>query len=228
MRYTTRLFTIGLTLASLAGCQMLSFQKEPTIESPFASGPMQPTQEMPANEAAKVCLATARKMVDGSRDAEAIALYERARQHDPKADVAARLAVLYDRAGQTARAAIEYRAAVEMHPKDADIWNDYGYFYLQRDRFDEAEPCLRKALELKPKHARAQNNIALLLGYQGKRDECLAAFEPNVGRAAAHANLGMILAQQGKTSDAVSHLQTALREQPEMPQARAVLACLQR
>lgn len=225
--YRILIVTFGL---SLAGCQMLGLRgtQQSFSDVHTADGPIKPTKEMSPAETAKICLTTARKMDEGGREAEAIGLYERAREHDPKLDVSARLAVLYDRAHDVSRAEAEYRRAVEAQPKNADLWNDYGYFQLQRDKLDEAEKCFQRALELKPKHARARNNLALTYGYQGRCEECLALFEKTLGKGAAQSNLGMILLQQRKEAEAAEAFRAALREQADLPQAHTMLAHLER
>ncbi|MCA9226115.1 MAG: hypothetical protein KDA47_10915, partial [Planctomycetales bacterium] len=61
---------------------------------------------------------TAESMETGGHWREAAALYERARQSDPAAaNYARRLAVLYDRLDQPARAKREYEAALAETPR---------------------------------------------------------------------------------------------------------------
>ncbi|MHB8709863.1 MAG: tetratricopeptide repeat protein [Desulfuromonadales bacterium] len=46
---------------------------------------------------------------------------------------------------------------------EAAAWNNLGYLYMTRERFDDAERALRKALELNPKHyPKAQENLERL------------------------------------------------------------------
>lgn len=43
---------------------------------------------------------------------------------------------------------------------EAAAWNNLGYLYMTKERFDDAERALRRALELNPKfYARAQENL---------------------------------------------------------------------
>ncbi len=229
MRHSFQLALVVTLCGSLAGCHTLGLREaqQPLAEIPLGETPMQATKEMPAREASKVCLATAKKMDDGGRDAEAVSLYLRAREHDPSVDVSARLAVLYDRLQQSSEAQAEYRRALSKQPKNADLWNDFGYYYLSRENYPEAEKHFRRALELKPKHVQATNNLALALGYQQRHAECYALFEKSIGAAAAHSNLGMILAQQDRLDEAAVEFRAALAEQPDLKQAQQMLAYLQ-
>jgi Tfp pilus assembly protein PilF len=229
MQYPYRLAVIATLVGTIAGCHSLGLREanQPFAEIPLGDTPMKAVKEMPARDAAKVCLATARKMDEGGRDAEAIGMYLRAREHDSSVDVSARLAVLYDRLGQTSEALTEYRRALEKQPKHADLWNDFGYYYLSRENYAEAEKCFRRSLELKPKHAQATNNLALTLGYQKRYQECYAIFEKSIGVAAAHSNLGMILAQHQSYDEAAVEFRAALAEQPGLKQAQQMLAHLE-
>ena len=107
----------------------------------------------------------------------AMAAYHEALKNDPhRADANQRLAVVHDRMGQFKESAGYYAKALAAAPGDAEIFCDKGYsLYLQR-RWAEADVCLRQAIALKPRLARAHNNLGLLLAKDGKVDEALAEF----------------------------------------------------
>ena len=98
-------------------------------------------------------------------------------KNDPhRADANQRLAVVHDRLGRFQESAGYYAKALAAAPGDAEIFCDKGYsLYLQR-RWAEADMCLRQAIALKPRLARAHNNLGLLLARDGKVDEALAEF----------------------------------------------------
>lgn len=181
--------------------------------------------ELPPQKAAEVCLATARELEKVGSEAEAILQYEKARQQDPKlTQVSRRLAVLYDRQCDYTHALAEYEQALKQTPKDADLLNDLGYCHYERGDWAEAEKYLRQAVALKPDHKRAWVNLGLALGSQERYPESYEAFAKAVTPAEAHANVGVIQAQQGKTAEARASLQQALTLTPELKSARAVLA----
>src|SRR5690606_36375348 len=69
-----------------------------------------------------------------------------------------------------------------------------------------------QAIAVKPDHARAQNNLGLVLAQQGEREAALAAFRrAHCSPAQAHTNLAVILALNNHAEDARKHLQLAHR-----------------
>jgi Tfp pilus assembly protein PilF len=183
--------------------------------------------ELPLSDAARACLVTAQEMEQTGHDAEAIQLYERARQYNPKlSQCGRRLALLYERSGRFADARREYEQAIKTHPKDAELLNDYGYFQLQRGDLAPAEQTIRKSLDIKPKFQRAWGNLGLALAYQGRYDDAFQAFEKAAGPAEAHSNVGLILVQHGQPEAARKHLQEAIMLNAELEQPRRALAWL--
>jgi predicted Zn-dependent protease len=82
--------------------------------------------------------------------------------------------------------------------------------------------AFRKAVELNPAHADAQNNLAYLLMTTGKLDEAAEHYRDALNARpryrAAHFNLARILVQQGKPGEAIQHLEeTLLPEDAETP-----------
>jgi len=185
--------------------------------------------ELPPKEAANACLATAKDLFDQGYDREATLLFERARQLDPKhANVCRFLAVLYDRQNDTGRAKTEYDQALKLAPKDADLLNDVGYFYYRRAQWKEAESKFREALAQNPKLERAKINLGMTLGHQGRMQDAYELFAEAVGPAAAHSNVGILLAKQGHRAEAIDALHKSLAFDPDLGQAKACLACLEK
>lgn len=186
------------------------------------------SQELPPRQAAAACIATARQLEQRGHRREAILLYERARQLDPSQQQVCRsLAVLYDLEGAHAEAWREYQRALQRWPRDADLWNDIGYYHDLRHNPTEAERCYRQALRLAPAHSRAAVSLATLLARQGRWAEAYDLFARAVGPAAAHANVGLIMAREGHASQAVMALQRALALDPTLSQAAAMLEHLE-
>jgi Tfp pilus assembly protein PilF len=186
-----------------------------------------PAHELPPAQASEACLATARELQSHGHAPEAIILYERARQLNPRQKQISRfLAVLYDQQGNDQRALVEYRKALELTPKDPALLNDFGYYYYRRRDWRQAEEFFRKAIAAAPDEERAWVNLGLALGEQGRYQESFDAFAKVVGPAAAHSNVGVILASHQRLAEARSAFQHALAIQPDLPQAKAFLAHL--
>ncbi len=157
--------------------------------------------ELPPKEAARACLVAAERMQNGGQVQQAILLYEKARKNDPGLkSIAHRLAVLYDIQGDSQRSLSEYKLAVEAEPKNADVASDLGYYYFERNNLGDAERELRRALEIDPKHTKGLTNLGMVLAAEKHFDESFQIFSRAVGPAAAHSNLGVLLAKQGATT----------------------------
>lgn len=181
-------------------------------------------ESLPPKLTAKACRATADEMARHGHRREAIQLYERARSLDTKHnDVCRMLAVLYDLERDDKHALEEYQKAVWQTPKDANLLNDLGYFYFRRKDYKRAEQQFRAALKQAPKHEHALTNLALSLGAQGRFESAFHAFEEVVGTAAAHSNVGMLLAKSGNAREAARAFQNALDLDPDLKQAQVGL-----
>ena len=230
--------TIGLSITALtvAGCSLArpdrtAKQSENQAQQNLVtqSTPAEPPKELSSSDAARVCRATAEQMASHGKEPEAIEQYERSRKFDAhQKGVARRLAVLYDRQGNNEKATAEYTIALKESPRDADLWNDYGYFHYARSRYEQAEDGFRKGLKFDPKHKRAWMNLGLVLGEQGKYDEAQQAFEHAVSPAAAKNNLAVILARNGETDRARKLFEQAAAEDPSLQPPRPLLAHLDR
>ncbi|QDU18524.1 tetratricopeptide repeat protein [Urbifossiella limnaea] len=195
---------------------------------PASAAPPKATELAP-NESAALTLAMAEGLEKDGKDADAAACYERARQLDPSvADRAAhRLAILYDRNDEQAKAMAEFTSLLKKRPRDAALLCDVGYSHYNRGRWAEAEVHLRKAVAADRTSKRAWNNLGLALAMQGKEREALECFEKAVTPAEAQANLGFCLAVQGKRDEAKAAYQRALNLEPALRMAQAALARLE-
>ena len=119
----------------------------------------------------------------------------------------------------------EYKKALAAAPKDADVQNDFGCYYYRRGNYAEAEPYFRKALSTAPEHQQAGMNLALVsLRHQGHFEESYKTFARVVGPAAAHSNVGVLLAKAGRTDEARQEFRQALALDSTLKQPQAFLA----
>jgi Tfp pilus assembly protein PilF len=218
---------LGLSWLPGAGCLNPGTVPDLPATAPTPAAATSAKAELPSKDGAKVCLALAEDFEKTGHDADAIVQYERARGYDPSLkQVSRRLAILYDRLGETKKAQEEFQAALKLHPKDADLQNDFGYSCYSHGKFDEAEKHLRQALALNPKHARAWMNLGLTLGQQGRYKDSLEAFLHVASPAEAHSNLAFVLTTQGKREEAKQEYREALALDPELKIAQGALAKL--
>ena len=137
-----------------------------------------------------------------------------------------KLAALYDKMGRFAKAEAHYKSAQKLAPGDARVWNDVGYSQYLQQHWAEAENALKTADRLEPNNPRTLTNLGLTYAAQGKTDEALAVLTRAGGRAAAHANVGYVLAGLGLRDEAAEQYRKAILVQPELVPARQALVAL--
>ena len=205
-------------LSSLNGVSSLSGTPQTTSRS----------EELPANQAVKACLAVAQNLDRNGNEAGALEQYEKVLQLEPgNVQAGRRLAVFYDRRCDFARADAVYRKAAEARPNDADVCNDWGYSYYLRNQWAEAEKQFRRALAIEENHPRARCNLGLVLGQQGHYAEAVQEFRrANLSEADAHCDLAFIFWTQGNFDAARRECETARQQDPANSKARAILTKL--
>jgi Tfp pilus assembly protein PilF len=173
-------------------------------------------------------LALAQMLEQQGAAAEAVEAYENVLRSEPNhTAVAHRLAVLLDKTGQSRRAEPYYQACLRAAPNDPDLLSDFAYHcYLER-RWAEAESHLQRALAVAPRHARARNNLGLVLARTERPREAFDQFNGGgCSPADAHANVAFALAAEARFDDAERVYQIALQTDPNHPRAREGLAAL--
>ena len=240
MRRDFRFLALGAAIV-VTGCHMREVAPDTQPNGPLPTAAVAPppfvpsvatepkptgqlSSELPPTAAAQACLETARELEKGGFEAEAIGHYEHARGLNPKAaEVSGRLAVLYGRNGDDRRALLEFDKSLKYRPNDPDILNDLGYFHVAHENWSAAEECLGKVVAAKPDHARAWANLAVVYAKTGRLDESRKAFAKVVSPAEAEYNLGVLLAGQGRTTEARECLRAAANLDPHLLQVGHLL-----
>jgi Flp pilus assembly protein TadD len=140
-----------------------------------------------------------------------------------------RLAIMRAKVGNFEEAEQYFSKAYQLAPKDAKLATDIGYFYYLSSKPQHAEQFLRYAIELDRNHQAACNNLALLLGEQGRDNEARALFQRAGTEAQAEANMAFLYAQRGQLEKASETYSRALTLDDTMrPAAEALLRIAQR
>lgn len=134
-----------------------------------------------------------------------------------------RMAGAFDRMGDFQRSEMHYREALKLSPNDAKVWNDAGYSYYLQNRWPDAERSLKMAVKLDNQTPKYHINLGLAFAASGKTNEAVNELASVVGPAAAHANVGFVLAGRGNRALARKHYEEALRIQPDFQVARTAL-----
>jgi tetratricopeptide (TPR) repeat protein len=152
---------------------------------------------------------------------DAMKALEEARQRWPKDDrVNYYLALGYDDLGEHDKAVGLLRDVLAVKPDDHDARWQLATILEKLNKMDEAEPEFRKLLAERPDDATALNYLGYALADRGlKLAEADAlirravALEPRA--AAFRDSLGWVLHKQGRSSEAVTQLEAAVRELPD-------------
>ncbi len=110
---------------------------------------------------------------------------------------------------------ISNRNVAFSHPNAPYNW---GLAYLKADRFEEAVPHFKEAIQLYPGYAKAYNSLGNSYLSLGKVDEAIAAYERAVSlnpeKAFFHNNLGSAYLEKGRWEEAIREYQRALELYP--------------
>ena len=140
--------------------------------------------------------------------------------------IAHRLAVLYDIQGDSVRSLAEYNKALQSDPEKPWIAQRFRVLLLRAGRSCRGRTIAGKALAIEPNHQKALTNLGLVLAGEVRFNESFAAFAKVVGPAAAHSNVGVLMAKQGRNDQAREEFRQALAMDATLPQPKAFLAYL--
>ena len=93
-----------------------------------------------------------------------------------------------------------------------------GEALLQEGKIPQAIAQLEEALRIHPTCADAHNNLGIILGMQGRREEALEHFrtaQRRMNTAEVHHNLAYALANLGRVDEAIPEYEAALRLDPD-------------
>ena len=123
--------------------------------------------------------------------------------------------------GDLAGAAEQFAAELDVSGGDPDIWVDYAELLSELEKYDQAEQCCRKALELEPDHTAANyclGELALVRNRPAIAEQhfrhVLKAEQDYPG---IHAKLAEALIRRGRIQQAAKHLVTEMRRSGDDP-----------
>ncbi|QFT34248.1 photosystem I assembly protein Ycf3 [Labrenzia sp. THAF82] len=101
-------------------------------------------------------------------------------------------AAIYDQTGEHAKARSLYKQALKIAPDDPTLLNNLGLSYLLSNELPDAEYTLRRASTLPGADSRVRQNLALVLGIQGKYDEAIQVAQAELDPRQAQANIAYL------------------------------------
>jgi len=150
--------------------------------------------------------------------------YEQVLAKDPKSiDAILGMARLNLKANRLADAEAGFETALALKPKSTEVLSEIGNFYSDQKRWDKAIPLLQEAQRLEPHEKNYQFNLAVALAKSGRTNEAIPHFKAAVGDAEAHYNVGRILVESGKRTEAEEQFVLALTKNPSLSDAQFFL-----
>jgi Tfp pilus assembly protein PilF len=146
-------------------------------------------------------------------------LYKYVLEHEATNPVALhRMGVMEGRAGRVDLGIDYLRRAMEQTPTDqqSELRTDIGYLQYVAGDFQGAESTLTDAFRDDPTNKRLANNLAMVLGIQGRYDDSLSVFRVAGTEAEAVANLAYIKSQRGDIDGAIEGYHEALQRDGDL------------
>lgn len=121
----------------------------------------------------------------------------------------------------------QFEQAMKMQPKNEDILQAAGDFYLQLNRIDKAEETYRKALEVNPDNANALLGLGQIETKRGNWEEAAKHFEKalelNPDNSNIAFNIGVSLYNQEKFEQAIPYLKRTVEAEPDNKELYEIL-----
>jgi Flp pilus assembly protein TadD len=136
-----------------------------------------------------------RRLMAAGRSAEAVTILERAAaSSNPDWRVHSALGSAYDQQGLYQKARVQYGKALSADPKNLSVMNNMGMSYALEGNLKQAEATLRQAdsLPRSKSEPRIRQNLALVVGLQGRFDEASALARENLPPEQVEANMAYL------------------------------------
>lgn len=142
---------------------------------------------------------------------EAINVYKQVLDNDPKNVTAHhRLGAIAVKEGRLAEGRASFEQAAALGRPSAELLNDMGYLLYLQQDLPGAEAKMREAIRTDSRYKNAHNNLGLVLAEMGKSDEALVEFKQVGSEAEAYSNLAYVQTKLGQLADAERNYHKAL------------------
>lgn len=184
-------------------------------------------------EGYELYLELGRSFMMQDKHGEAAQAFVRSADLSPVSEAAplAALGLAFDRLEDHEQAQDAYELALEREPNRVSTLSNYGLSLALTGRLEEAETALRKAVESPGAGGTVRQNLALILGLQGRFDE-MVSVDPNAPRRTVEANQNALremmipagsyegLKSLDQVLEEVERTPAAPQDMPEVPEAQ--------
>lgn len=101
---------------------------------------------------------------------------------------------ILDQTGRNEEARALYKQAMLIAPNEASLYANLGLSYAMTNELTEAEAQLRRAVQMRGATSQIRQNLALVVGLQGRFDESRALFAAELSPEQVEANMSYIRA----------------------------------
>ena len=101
---------------------------------------------------------------------------------------------ILDQSGRNAEARQLYTQALTIAPNEASLYANIGLSYAMTNDLQEAENNLRKAVQMRGANSKIRQNLALVVGLQGRFDESRTMFAAELPPEQVESNMAYIRA----------------------------------
>ncbi|MEZ6059800.1 MAG: tetratricopeptide repeat protein [Planctomycetaceae bacterium] len=186
------------------------------------------TAQKSLEEPDKAQLAFARWKEDMGQHAEARQRYQEILTADPD-NLSARLGIarIEFATGRASEAQKILQAAAARNPGSAEVWIELGRIQAKRDAWTEAIASFQKATDINATDQVARYELGIAYARAGHLTEAMNHLDYAVGEAAAMYNVGFVLSEQNRMSEAAAWFERSLAAHPDVrtrDQAERMLA----
>jgi Flp pilus assembly protein TadD len=173
-------------------------------------------------------LEQAERAFDAGRYADAVRLFEKARDQSPRCDILFFLGMAHYRLKQIDPAMISFQSAVQCDPKLTLAYIALGEAYAERGNDGEAAAAYGQALKLEPRNVDALRGAAAVYLRNKQSQKAVEVLQALVklqpADPKAHADLGAAYYAAGNQEDAERQFNVAVRLKPNQVSAMLGLA----
>ena len=105
--------------------------------------------------------------------------------------------------------------ANQQYPQNAEVLLELGRSHTKRQEMGKAIQYLKQAADAHPDEEQVRFELGVALARVGDYDDAVAHLRYAVGESAALFNVGFVLHQEGKSSEACTWIQNSLRTHPD-------------
>jgi tetratricopeptide (TPR) repeat protein len=125
---------------------------------------------------------------------------------------------LWERHGDATRALEYFNKVLEKNPERPDVYKSIGWFYMNKEQYEQAIEYWQKALEIDPNTPGIHYNIALALMGQNKQEQAIEELEKGIrifpGSGSSYFLLGQLYLQQKEYEKAGKSYEKAIEIEP--------------